>query len=95
MSESAGMCWKSWPERAAPHTSAPFIPSALSLLRCPFSLHALCSLGRLRSAPSRPHQTLVHLLHLLRSGVWCWGGGMCLRLGLRKDQSYPHVRSWG
>lgn len=48
------MCLKSLPERAAPHTSAPFIPSALSLLRCPFSLHALCSLGRLRPEPSCP-----------------------------------------
>lgn len=29
-------------------------PSALSLLCCPFSLHALCSLRRLRSEPSCP-----------------------------------------
>lgn len=29
-------------------------PSAFSLLRCPFSLHALCSLGWLRSEPSCP-----------------------------------------
>lgn len=115
------MCSESWLEPAAPHTSAPFIPSALSLLRCPFSLHALCSLGRLRSEPSRPpshppgaspcppslivtrcprcpvycqvmwdsrpHQILVHLLHLLQSGVRCWGGGMCVGLGVRSTRT--------
>lgn len=61
--------------------SSPCPPSSI-VARCP-----RCPVYCQVMWDSRPHQTLVHLLHLLRSGVCCWGGGMCLRPGVRSART--------